>query len=218
MNIREQLRGLGALEGPFPAVNFETAPESPQALFLEWLQTAIAAGIAEPHAMTLSTVDPNGYPDARVLILKNIDDRGWHFAISKNSPKGRHIAAQPRVALTFYWQKLGRQVRVCGTAVPVSAQESQQDFVARSLDARAGVLLDKQSALLANPQDIAAAMPAARERLLAQPDLVAPTWCVYAVAPLKVEFWQGATDRSHQRLCYERARHDDSWLKQRLWP
>lgn len=134
---RQRLRDLKALEGPFDPVDFSAVGDSPQALFLDWLDEAIAAGIAEPHAMTLSTVDAEGHPDARMLILKNVDDRGWHFAISAASPKGRQIEANPAVALTFYWQNLGRQVRIRGRAVALDAAECAQDFLARSVDARA---------------------------------------------------------------------------------
>ncbi|SIQ83742.1 Pyridoxamine 5'-phosphate oxidase [Paracoccus thiocyanatus] len=215
-DIRERLRGLKALEGPFPAADFPAADSGPQALFLEWLDRAIAAGIAEPHAMTLSTVDAQGQPDARVLILKNLDERGWHFAISAASPKGRQIAANPAVALTFYWQSLGRQVRIRGRALPLDAAACAQDFLARSRDARANVLLERQSATLDAPALLAAAMAEARTRIDARPDLVAPAWRAYAVAPDTVEFWQGATDRLHHRLVYRRSA--DGWDTERLWP
>lgn len=216
--LRQRLRTLTALEGPFPPADFNKAGATPQQLFVEWLDTAIAAGITEPHAMTLSTVDADGLPDARVLILKNVDDRGWHFAISAASPKGRQLQTRPAVALTFYWQPLGRQVRIRGTAVPLSAAESAQDFLARSTDARASVLLERQSAELDTPASVASAMGLARARITTQPGLVAPNWRAYAVAPSTVEFWQGATDRLHKRLLFQRSPAADTWEKTLLWP
>lgn len=215
---RQRLRDLKALEGPFDSVDFSQAGDSPQALFLGWLDAAISAGLAEPHAMTLSTVDAEGHPDARVLILKNVDERGWHFAISAASPKGRQIAATPSVALTFYWQKLGRQVRIRGRALALDAAECAQDFVARSVDARANVLLERQSTPLDGSASIALAVAEARARIAADPDLVAPVWQAYAVTPDMVEFWQGATDRLHNRLVFRRNDADANWDKELLWP
>lgn len=215
-DTRQRLRDLKALEGPFDPVDFGTAPDNPQALFLDWLDAAIAAGIAEPHAMTLSTVDPQGHPDARVLILKNVDSRGWHFAISAASPKGRQVAANPAAALTFYWQKLGRQVRIRGRAVALDADECAQDLLARSVDARANVLLERQSEPLDARPSVAAAMTDAKARIAADPDLVSPVWRAYAVAPETVEFWQGATDRLHDRLIFRR--NGAGWDRELLWP
>ena len=217
-DIRHRLRQLKALEGPFETVDFTTPPETPQALFLEWLETAMAADIIEPHAMTLSTVDEAGWPDARVLILKNVDDRGWHFALNTRSPKGRQIEAQPMVALTFYWHKLGRQVRIRGRACAAGSNECAEDFLARSEDARAGVLLGRQSTPLFRPQDIGTAMAETRQQMKSRPGFIAPEWCVYIVDPLQVEFWQGATDRLHQRLRFHRNNLSEGWEKQRLWP
>jgi pyridoxamine 5'-phosphate oxidase len=91
------------LEGPFLSFDIENAPEEPTLLFLRWFETAIAHEVPEPHAMTLSTADQDGLPDARVLILKNVDPIGFHFAISAASRKGRQFAARPQASLTFYW-------------------------------------------------------------------------------------------------------------------
>lgn len=216
--VKQRLRALKSLEGPFEPVDLAALGETPQAAFLDWLEAAIAAGIAEPHAMTLSTVDAAGRPDARVLILKNVDERGWHFAISAASPKGRQIEAEPAVALTFYWQKLGRQVRIRGRAAALDAADCGQDFLARSPEARAGMLPGRQSQALDHPSSLDAAMALARARLAADPGLVPPAWRVYAVAAEEVEFWQGATDRLHGRLRYRRQAAEGPWRKERLWP
>ena len=218
LNIRQSLRNLKSLEGPFQEIDFTNVPETPQELFMEWLDAAIASGIPEPHAMTLATVDEMGLPDARVLILKNLDSRGWHFASSRSSPKGRQIAVTPQVALTFYWSKLGRQVRIRGTAVPLSQEESTRDYLARSEDARAGVMLEAQSAPLGDIAEIAAAVSVARERVRLEPGLNASNWCVYAVDPMQVEFWQGSTDRLHRRLRFHREEPTEKWQIQLLWP
>lgn len=114
-DMKRQLRALKSLAGPFPPFDPDAAPDEPDALFVVWLQDAIDAGVMEPHAMTLSTVDEEGRPDARVQILRNLDEQGWHFATTMSGPKDRQIAANPSVALTFYWPQLGRQVRIRGS-------------------------------------------------------------------------------------------------------
>lgn len=214
--MRATLRGLTALEGPFEPFLVEAAPEAPRALFEDWLEAAIAAGFREPHAMTLSSVDAEGRPDARVLILKGVDARGWHFAISSESRKGRQIAARPAVALTFYWRESGRQVRIRGRAVELDDKERADDFLARSPSARAGAMIGRQSDVLAGPDALETALAAEREKLAREPDRVFAGWRAYAVEAEEVEFWQGATDRQHVRLRYRR--DGAGWIRERLWP
>jgi pyridoxamine 5'-phosphate oxidase len=128
--LRDRLRALKVLQGPFLPFDIESAPDDPTLLFLHWLETAIAHEVPEPHAMTLSTADQDGFPDARVLILKNVDSLGFHFAISAASRKGRQLSARPQAALTFYWQKLARQIRVRGVVVDLGPEASAADFAA----------------------------------------------------------------------------------------
>ncbi|KAE8381308.1 hypothetical protein BDV26DRAFT_278882 [Aspergillus bertholletiae] len=137
-DIRTQLRSLPVLEGPFAAVDFDTFPSTPQDAFRRWLDEAIEAGVKEPHAMTLATVDEHGYPDARVLILKNIDDRGWHFAVKADSPKAQQLETNGYAALTFYWPQVGRQIRLRGLARQLSDAECREDFAERPLKSRNG--------------------------------------------------------------------------------
>lgn len=108
-DIRTLLRGLTSFPGRCQPFDVTQAPVKPEALFLDWLQMTDEAGMREPHSMTLSTVDADGHPDARASILRDVDDHGWHFAITRGSPKGRQIFQARNVALTFYWPALGRQ-------------------------------------------------------------------------------------------------------------
>lgn len=215
-DMRQMLRDLKSLPGPYQPFDTAQAPSEPAALFAEWLQAAIDAGVREPHAMTLSTVDADGHPDARVLILKNVDAHGWHFAITRTSPKGRQIAHHPHAALTFYWPVLGRQVRIRGRVRDMGADAHAADFLARPLGSRAGGLLARQSDVLASERELDDALAAQRARLEQEPDLVAPHWAVYAVEPDAVEFWQGSEERRHTRLRYVRA--ESGWHVERLWP
>jgi len=135
-DLRTRLRTVPTLTGRPPAFDPADAPADPQELFVDWLLTAIDTGVPEPCAATLSTVDDAGRPTGRILILKNVDERGWQFASSAGSRKGRELATHPQAALTFYWVPLGRQVRITGTAAPADPAESRADFLARPASAR----------------------------------------------------------------------------------
>ncbi|WP_448955923.1 pyridoxine/pyridoxamine 5'-phosphate oxidase [Labrys neptuniae] len=207
---------MKSLAGPLPLFDMEGAPDTPQGLFASWFRDAVEAGVEEPHAMVLSTVDEKGAPDARILILKNLDHRGWHFASSDQGPKGRQIALNPHVSLTFYWPRLGRQVRIRGMARRADIHESDADFLARPPGARAIALTARQSEPLASAQDLEEALELQRQRLRERPDLVAPHWGLFIVTPHEVEFWQGDTERRHRRLRYRQAAV--GWSREKLWP
>ena len=217
MALKERLRGLKSLAGPFAPFEAGAAPDDPRGLFEAWLSDAIDRGIPEAHAMTLSTVDEQGYPDARVLILKNVDADGWHFASTKLSPKGRQIAARPRAALTFYWQPLGRQVRLRGPVIEMGRDICEADFLARPIGSRAGALLARQSDVLVSDAALDAGLAEQRRRIEADPSTVSPTWAVYVVKPDEVEFWQADEERRHTRLRY-RQENQGGWTRERLWP
>ncbi len=195
---------------------FDVDAPDPMALFATWLQHAVDADVPEPHAMTISTVDRDGLPQARVLILKAVDDAGWHFAVNTVSRKGRDLDANPVAALTFYWPPLVRQVRVVGPVVSDGPVASAADFRARPLGSRAMALTRRQSQPLTDPADLDTEIDRARRTLEDDPDLVPDEWVSYAVRPVEVEFWQGAADRRHTRLLYHRT--DGGWEISRLWP
>jgi pyridoxamine 5'-phosphate oxidase len=210
------LRRLPSLAGPLPAFDPRTAPPEPDTLFEHWLAAAIEAGVVEPHAMTLSTVDPLGRPSARVLILKYLDAGRWAFASGSGSRKGKELANTPWAALTFYWPTLGRQVRVRGPVEVAAGDESAADFLARSPGARGGGLIGNQSEPLADLVERDRVLDEAAARAAADPELVAPEWTVYRVVADEVEFWQGDERRRHVRLEYTRS--PDGWARQLLWP
>lgn len=217
-SIQATLRALPSLAGPFPPSDLDHLPDTPHDAFRIWLSHAISENVKEPHAMTLSTVDTEGQPDARVLILKDLDDRGWHFAISADSAKGQQMAASPKVALSFYWPQLGRQVRLRGSAVALSEAESAQSFTGRSTSARATAAASRQSQVLGSTDELRGSLEEARKLVRENPDFVMPAWRACVVQPDTVEFWQGASDRMHERLQYLRGADDDTWEKRRLWP
>ncbi|MCU1516200.1 MAG: Pyridoxamine 5-phosphate oxidase [Pseudarthrobacter sp.] len=130
-SFRQMLRALPDFPDNLPEFDPGTAPADPAELFKLWLDEALAAGVLQPHACSLATADGNGQPSSRMLILKDIDDGGWHFATSRTSRKGRELTANPRAALTFYWPQQGRQVRVAGPVVELSGEASAADWHAR---------------------------------------------------------------------------------------
>jgi pyridoxamine 5'-phosphate oxidase len=133
------LRGIPSLTGTPPALDLAALPRDPAELFSAWLAEALAAGVAEPLATTLATVGEDGMPDARTVILKDLDERGWAVAGPASSAKGRQLAAVPSAALSFWWQPVVRAVRVRGPVATASRADSDADLAARSPDARADV-------------------------------------------------------------------------------
>ncbi len=215
-SLRDMLRSLPSIVGKAPDTDWTSVPDSPRPLFVQWLRDALDAGVPEAHAATFSTVDQDGMPDARVLVLKDVtDDCAFKIATSDESAKGRQLMGNPKCAISFYWGPLSRAVRIRGTAQRASAAESAADFRARHPHARAIALIGQQSAVLANEAARDALVAQAAAALEADPDLVSPHWSVWTVKPLSIEFWQGTRSRDHQRLSYVLT--DAGWIHQRLW-
>jgi pyridoxamine 5'-phosphate oxidase len=125
------LRSLPDFPEVLPDFDPAAAPGDPAELFRQWFDAALAAGVPQPSACSLATADEQGRPSARMLILKDIDHDGWHFATSRESRKGRELTANPQAALTFFWQQQGRQIRVAGPVTELSAEASAAEWQAR---------------------------------------------------------------------------------------
>lgn len=214
--IRDIVRGVPVFPDEMPLFEPEAAPASPIALFIEWLERAVEDGIAAPHAVTLSTVDDDGAPDARVVILKDVVGTGWQVASSSDSPKGRQLTAHPAAALTFFWPAAGRQVRVRGAVSTGSTQENDADFQRRHPVARALVLAGTQSSAVRSRDEIDNAVAEQMGRIEATDDLTSTTWTVFTIAADAVEFWQADHERRHTRLLYTRS--GEGWRREILWP
>jgi pyridoxamine 5'-phosphate oxidase len=137
--IADWLRAQPSLTGSAPPLDLGAIPHDPVALFLTWIREAAGAGVPEPHAATLATVDSEGQPDARTLILKDVSERAWAVAGQRSSRKGAQLADQPAAALNFWWQPVVRAVRVQGAVREASRAESDADLAARSVSARDGI-------------------------------------------------------------------------------
>ncbi|GGX32180.1 pyridoxine/pyridoxamine 5'-phosphate oxidase [Streptomyces chryseus] len=214
--FHQTLRSLRVWDTALPAFDPDTAPADPLPLFRQWFVAAAEAGQSEPHTMSLATVDPDGLPDVRTLMLHDADERGWHFASHATSAKGRQLAADPHAALGFYWPVQGRQVRVRGQVVTGTPEEAAADLHARSTGALASALVGRQSEVLRSREELARASEAAWARAEAEPDSESATWTVYVLEPREVEFFQGDERRRHVRLRYRR--EGDTWVRELLWP
>jgi pyridoxamine 5'-phosphate oxidase len=203
------LRSIRAFDGPLPTFDPSSVPSQPLDLFASWLHSAVSAGVPQPNAMVLSTVDDLGQPDARIVILRAVDASGWWFASTAVGPKGAQLAATPWAALTCYWPQQGRQIRARGS---VRAVSGESDFLARSPAGRAeAVVAARQSQPLASLDELGAALATAEES-----DQVPEGWTRYQVRPTEVQFFQIAASRQHVRVRYDLA--DDTWSHTLIWP
>ncbi|MFD7920673.1 pyridoxal 5'-phosphate synthase [Streptomyces sp. NPDC059740] len=210
-------RRLPVWEHPLPDFDPDGAPDEPVALFREWFRHAAEAGVPEPQSMTLATAGADGEPDARVVVLHEADEAGWHFASHRDSAKGRDLAERPHAALCFYWPRVGRQVRVRGPVATASEQASSADLHRRSPGALAAALVGRQSRPLGSAGELARASQDAWEQAHRDPGAPVPRWTLYTLRPAEVEFFQGdARYRRHVRLLYRRS--PKGWRRGLLWP
>ncbi len=195
-----------------------TAADDPFRLFAAWLKDATGTEPRDPTAMTLATVDADGLPNARMVLLKGVDARGFVFYTNIESAKGRELDGQPVAALVFHWKSSNRQVRVRGAVEKVTAQEADTYFATRPKQAQIGAWASKQSAPLESRLafEKAVALYAAKYGLGEVPR--PPHWSGYRIVPTQMEFWQDRPFRLHDRVEFRRADASGAWTKTRLYP
>ena len=195
-----------------------TAADEPLRLFAAWFAEAERAEPVNPNAMTLATVDRDGLPNARMVLLKGFDERGFVFYTNLDSVKGRELSAAPKAALTFYWKTLQRQVRLRGSVEAVSGAEADDYFASRSRMAQIGAWASKQSAPLESRMafEKAVAFYTAKFGIGAVPR--PPHWSGFRIVPREIEFWQERLYRLHDRIAFTRANLTAPWTKTRLYP
>ncbi|TFJ94907.1 CoA-transferase [Platysternon megacephalum] len=213
MNDTETIKHLSWLKSG----DFTAAPE-PFRLFSEWFEEAVAAEPVDPEAMTLATVDDGGLPDARMVLLKGFDERGFVFYSHFSSAKGHELADHPKAALVFHWKSLKRQVRVRGLVKRVSDAEADAYFASRPRQSQIGAWASKQSEPLESrfAFEQAIAKYAAMYVVGAVPR--PPGWGGFRIVPLHIEFWQDRPFRLHDRIVFRRGDEGDAWTKTRLYP
>lgn len=194
------------------------APAEPFSLFKQWFADAVKTEQppVEPNTMTLATVDAEGRPHCRVLLLKGLDERGFTFFSNYDSAKGEQLAARPYAAMTFFWPSLERQVRIEGRVERVTAAESDAYFQVRPLGSRLGAWASPQSRVIKDRAELENLLAQVEERFLDQAPHCPPHWGGYRLLAERVEFWQGRTSRLHDRLDYRLDK--DGWSRERLAP
>lgn len=191
------------------------APD-PIAMFSRWFAEARAAEVVEPNAMTLATASADGAPNARIVLLKGVDDDGFVFYTDYRSSKAAELDANPRAALVFHWVELERQVRIAGAVARGSREATEAYFRTRPLGSRLGAWASEQSSIIPGRAVLDARLQEVERRFPGADVPAPPHWGGYRVTPVAVEFWQGRTSRLHDRIRY--ARRDGAWVIERLSP
>ncbi len=195
-----------------------TAAEEPFALFRQWLGEAERSEPADPEAMAVATVDADGLPNVRMILLKGADSQGFVFYTNCGSAKGLELAANPKAALLFYWKSLGRQIRIRGPIEPVTEAEADAYFATRHRESRIGAWASNQSRPLESRAVLEAGVERLTEEFEGRDVLRPPYWHGYRVRPVAIEFWQSGDFRLHDRIVFRRADPDGAWSKTRLFP
>ena len=218
MALRDRLRALPSIVGSAPAL--VTTHQDPRTLLVQFLTEAIEADVPEPHAITLITVDSSNRPDARVLIIKDINETGdIAIATSGKSAKGEQLSNNPHVALSWYCSPHARAIRIRGLASLADSKVALADFQARSNRAKAIATAGTQSSAVPSDTNRSALIDDMESKLAERGDEESPgtmDWQVWLIAPQEIEFWQGAKDRNHDRLKYNRT--EGGWERTMLWP
>ena len=195
-----------------------TEADAPLRLFAAWFADAKRAEPVNPDAMALATVDADGRPNVRMVLLKGFDERGFVFYTNTDSIKGHELADAPQAAMTFYWKSLQRQVRVRGAVEPVSKEEADAYFATRSRMAQIGAWSSKQSCALESRMAFEKAIAINTAKFAIGTVPRPPNWSGYRVAPREIEFWQERPFRLHDRVSFTRGNATAPWTKTRLYP
>jgi pyridoxamine 5'-phosphate oxidase len=211
------IQSVADLRRNYTQAGLEQGDSSPFKQFELWFNQALAADLLEPNAMTLATVTSEGKPDARIVLLKGFDTRGFVFYTNYRSQKGQELAANPHAALVFLWGDLERQVRVVGRVEKATDLEADTYFQSRPLGSRLGAWASTQSEVIPSREFLEARMVALEAeyqgREIPRPD----HWGGFRVVPTEIEFWQGRPSRLHDRLRYQLQDNRD-WAIDRLAP
>lgn len=190
----------------------------PIVYFERWLAEAVKSEPNDANAMTLATADPNGLPDARIVLLKAVDDQGFVFYTNAKSDKGEQLKVGGKAALCFHWKSLKRQVRVRGPVAKVKKQESDAYFAQRARGSQIGAWASDQSSVIQSRAQLEEAVDAAQTRFAGRAIVRPPFWGGWRVKPLTIEFWEEGAYRLHDRRRFTRARHGARWQSDRLNP
>jgi pyridoxamine 5'-phosphate oxidase len=207
------------IEHPSSLMNGDfTQADEPLRLFKAWFEEATRTEPADPNAMALATVDADGMPNVRMVLMKDFDERGFVFYTNVDSQKGRELGTQAKAGLVFYWKSLKRQVRIRGPVEPVTPAEANAYFATRPRLAQIGAWASKQSSPLESRLafEKAVALYTAKYAVGTVPR--PPNWSGYRIVPLTIEFWHDRPYRLHDRVEFRRDAPGQPWNKTRLYP
>lgn len=194
----------------------DTVGTNPLAFFDQWLEHAIEEGIDDPTAMIIGTVDSQGQPHSRVVLLKHRDEQGFTFFTNYDSDKGQQLALNNKASLTFFWSTLSRQIRIEGTVEKVSREASENYFSGRPRDSQLAARTSKQSSIIRNRGELQEAFKIEEREFHNQKVTCPENWGGYILKPNYIEYWQGRPSRLHDRLCF--TKDGDKWLLERKAP
>ena len=214
-----ELRDLASIRNEYlsAGISRNDLSENPIDQFSIWLNDAIKSEVGEVSAMTLSTVDVNGQPSSRIVLLKGIEEGGFKFFTNYGSRKSRHIDQNSKVSLNFFWREIFRQVRVDGIVKKISVEESKAYFQSRPRDSQIGAWASAQSEEISSRRALEMDVKLMEQKFHGiNPLPLPPFWGGYIVTPAEVEFWQGRQSRLHDRFLYKLI--DGKWEMARLSP
>lgn len=195
-----------------------TESVDPFPLFRQWFAEAAEKEVNDPDAITLATVDASGMPDARAMLCKQVDERGFVFYTNAESAKGEEIAANPKAAILYHWKSLRRQVRARGALTKIADADSDAYFASRPRLSRIGAWASQQSRPLESRSKLLGAVALLTAKFGVGEIPRPPYWGGFRLTPIQIEFWQDHQYRLHDRIRFTRGSEGEPWRRQRLYP
>ncbi len=199
------------------SLELDQVSADPFVQFSHWLKEAVQAEVLEVNAMCLATLGKDGFPNSRIVLLKELDE-GFVFFTNYESSKGKELEANPKASLTFFWPEIERQVRVIGRVAKISIEESDAYFLSRPYGSQLGAWASPQSQEISSRAVIENNQKTLEQKFTESPMVRPPHWGGFRLVPHRVEFWQGRPSRLHDRICYEKGEGLNPWKLTRLAP